>query len=261
MKSAKLGQNFLANKNVADKIVRQLLPAKGPILEVGPGKGMLTDLILKYRRANPVKIVELDTNLYYKLKERYADVQDFEVINRNILEVGLDTLYRGMNEINLISNVPYYISLEFTDWLISQAAFLGCGVLMLQKEFVEKITSRPGTKLYNARGIVLRHVFHIEKCFEVNPGSFSPPPKVKSTVFSFSRDAGARTEEVPSYYLFLRESFRNRRKTLLNNLAKKYPSEKIWEVFESHRLNPKVRAEQLPPGDLLAIFRNCMPVG
>ncbi len=259
MAGAKLGQHFLVNRNVAEKIVRYFLPVKGSILEVGPGKGVLTELLLKYRQNNPITAVELDTSLFYKMRSQYGDCKDFEVVNRNILKVDLSILFREEKKIDMISNVPYYISMEFIDWVVSRAERIGKGVLMMQKEFVDKLAARPSSKDYSARSVIFNYLFRLEKGFDVGPGSFSPHPRVRSTVFLFENKweslPAVHRVDVRGYYLFLQSCFRNRRKTLLNNLEKRHDTEKLWEVFESFGLNPKIRAEQLQPTDFLDIYK------
>ena len=259
MTGAKLGQHFLVNKNVAEKIVRYFLPVEGGILEVGPGKGVLTELLVKYRQGNKIKAVELDTFLFYKLRSQFSECDDFEVLNRNILKVGIDNLFREKKRIGLISNVPYYISFEFIDWIVSQADFIEKGVLMMQKEFVDKLASRPSSKDYNAQSVMFNYLFRMEKGFDVGPGSFSPHPRVKSTVFLFENisdpTAPEHRVEVKGFYHFLQSCFKNRRKTLLNNLEKHHNPEKLWEVFEAFQMNPTIRAEQLPLADFLNIYK------
>ncbi|MCP4147964.1 MAG: ribosomal RNA small subunit methyltransferase A [bacterium] len=256
---AKLGQNFLVNKNVAEKIVRLFLPAEGAILEVGPGKGVLTGLLVKYRKNNSIKAVELDMGLFYKLKSTYH-YDFFETVNRNILKVDLELLFPGEKRINLISNVPYYISSEFIDWVISQAGHIKKGVLMLQKEFVDKLSSGPDSKNYNAQSVMFNTLFRFRKGFDVSPGSFFPQPRVKSSVFSFENAfEDDELKPVPetdyaAFYRFLRSSFKNRRKTLINNLEKQYHTETLWEIIETLHINPKIRAEQLTQEDFINIF-------
>ena len=259
MTGAKLGQHFLVNRNVAEKIVRYFLPVKGSILEVGPGKGVLTELLLNYRQNNPIKAVELDTSLFYKLRGRFGNYNDFEVVNRNILKVDPSMLFRDEKKIDIISNVPYYISTEFIDWVVSRAESIGKGVLMMQKEFVDRLAARPSSKDYGAQSIVFNYLFRMEKGFDVKPGSFSPHPRVRSTVFLFENKMestpAVHRVEVRGFYLFLQACFRNRRKTLMNNLEKGYDTEKLWGVFESFGINPKIRAEQLQSVDFLDLYK------
>ncbi|MCU0289345.1 MAG: 16S rRNA (adenine(1518)-N(6)/adenine(1519)-N(6))-dimethyltransferase RsmA, partial [Acidobacteria bacterium] len=255
MTAAKWGQNFLVNKNVAEKMVRHFLSLVPPfaekekscILEVGPGQGILTDLLVKYRHDNPIKIVELDAVLFNKLVAQYQQFEGIEIINEDILDINLAGLFAGEKPVYLISNVPYYISGEFIDWIVVQFEYIKLGMLMMQKEFVDRLAAKPETKDYSAQSVVFNYLFRLEKLFEVSPGSFSPHPKVKSTVFTFEskweRIPVGRRVDVPGFYLFLRTCFENRRKTLLNNLERHHKSEKLWKLFEIYGINPKIRAE------------------
>ncbi len=259
MSPAKWGQNFLANKNVAEKIVRHFLPVEGPILEIGPGKGILTDLLIKHRGNNLLKAVELDETLVYSLRNRYRGEENLEIVNRNILKTGIPHVFPGEGRgIHVISNVPYYISSDIIDWVISQAQHVRGGVLMFQKEFVAKLAARPNTKEYNPQGLMFGYLYHLEKAFDVQRGSFSPPPKVTSTVFRFrgreELEPGTELLE-KEFYDFLKDCFRNRRKTLLNNLERHFHSERVWGILEEFHINPRVRAEQLEPGIFPRLFR------
>lgn len=264
------GQNFLVNKNVAEKMVRQFLSflpvadksipgSGGNILEIGPGKGILTDLLVKYRQDNSsIKIVELDNALFAKLRDFYGTCENVEMINADILEIKLPTILGEEKEVYLISNVPYYISGEFIDWVISQFEYIKMGMLMMQKEFVVRLAAKPGTKDYSAQSVIFNYLFRLEKAFEVSPGSFLPRPKVKSTVFAFENrwekiPLGRRTN-VPGFYLFLKMCFENRRKTLLNNLERHYKSEELWKLFEIYGINPMARAEQVHVENFLNIY-------
>ncbi len=267
MKPIKWGQHFLINKNAAEKIVKHFLPVEGSILEVGPGKGILTDLLVKYckNKNNKIKAVELDTGLVSKLRRTYSE--HVEVLSGDILKVNLPTLFPEEKSINLISNVPYYISSDFIDWVISQARYIKKAVVMMQKEFVDKLAARPFSKETNAQSIVFNFLFRLEKAFDIYPGSFSPQPKVKSTVFLFERISKDKDMEpesrinIPDFYRFLQSCFRNRRKTLFNNLEKYHHREHIWEVFKAHGINPKMRAEQLRQEDFLNIYlRLCLGI-
>lgn len=253
--SASIGQNFLVNQNVAEKIVKKFLPVEGKILEIGPGKGILTDLLVKYRQDNKITAIELDEALYYKLRDKYTE--NFEVLNRDILKIDLNRLFPDTEEkIHIIGNVPYYISKDLIDWVIQHVKRIKKGIFMMQKEFVDKMFSSTDSKDYNAQSVLFNGLFYLEKQFDVQPGSFSPQPKVKSTVFSFETLAENLGENIDSqeFYQFLQRCFANRRKTLLNNLSDLDGHERLWDAFEYHNINPKIRAEQLTLPDFLEIY-------
>jgi len=257
MAPAKLGQHFLVNKNIAEKMVRKFFPVRGDILEIGPGKGILTGFLVKHRdeQENNIFAVELDRELYYTIKAEYGE--QVEMINRSVLTVDLEDI-GGNEEINLISNVPYYISREIIDWVIHQRDRVGKGMFMMQKEFTGKLILSPCAKKHNAQSLVFNHLFSVEKFFDVHPGSFVPPPRVTSTVFLFEKKRGEASEkiDIDDFYLFLKDCFKSRRKTLLNNLVFKYPAEQCWDIFEKTKINPRLRAEQLTLTDFLSIYNN-----
>lgn len=258
MKQAKLGQNFLVNRRVAEKMVKNFLPVNGPILEIGPGKGIMTQVLITHCRNNRIVAIELDKSLCSRLREKIIERESVEILNRDILKTDLHRFFPGADEtVNVIGNVPYYISKELTDWVIHHWKKIKKGMFMMQKEFVEKLTSGPGSKSYNAQSVFFNGVFRVKKMFDVQPGSFSPPPRVKSTVFLFERVSSVFDAEIDAadFYGFLRRCFRNRRKTLFNNLAVLFNTVKLSEIFESLGLDRKVRAEQLKLEDFLTVYR------
>jgi len=255
-----IGQNFLVNRNVADKIVKRFLPVEGNILEIGPGKGVLTDLLMKYRQENnKITAVELDTSLFYKLREKYTE--NFEILNRDILRVDLNRQFPDENEpLHVIGNVPYYISRELIDWVLTYHRKIKKGVFMMQKEFVNKLASGIESPDYNAQSVVFNGLYRLEKLFDVQPGSFSPQPRVKSTVFLFEMNAEGLGEgiEPSDFYRFVQLCFENRRKTLINNLSHAANPERLWEVFERYSIDHKVRAEQLTLEKFILVYRSCL---
>jgi len=130
------------------------------------------------------------------------------------------------------------------------------GMFMMQKEFVDKLTAQAGTSHVNAQSTIFRLLFRCEKLSDVQPGSFSPPPKVKSTVFSFVPHDVVHGEGIDAQdlYIFLGKCFGNRRKTLVNNLAGEFGEEKLRDLFQELRINLKIRAEQLQPGDFKNLY-------
>jgi 16S rRNA (adenine1518-N6/adenine1519-N6)-dimethyltransferase len=252
----KLGQNFLINRNVAQKIVDAFLPVEGEILEIGPGKGVLTELLVKTGVKKKVKAVERDKKLCSFLKNK--KFEGVQIINRDILAVELEHLFSSSKRINIISNVPYYISSEIIDWVITQEEQIKKGIFMMQREFVGKLISSPASKKTSAQAIIFKQLFQLKKLFVVNPGSFRPPPKVKSVVFSFENifkeGLSVNRNELKCYYSFLKICFQNRRKTLINNLAECYNIHKLKELFASLHLYQVIRAEQVQPDDFFRIF-------
>ncbi len=284
-KTPVLGQHFLVNRNVAEKIAQSLFPVSGYILEIGPGKGVLTDLLLRFRDqdSNGVIAVELDTKWYQFLQEKYLEKQqvgNFELINRDFLSLDLANIVRvcfpgpsGDNEkqlLNITGNLPYYISKEIIDRVIQQHQLICKGVFMMQKEFVEKLLPDVGNtkknkknkKKKNAQSFIFNYLFSAVKLFDVQPGSFSPPPKVTSSVFSFESRGGLENwpimvDDIQVFYHFLQESFRDRRKTLFNNLKRWVSDEGLIENFMVAGIPLERRAEECNLEEFIALFRLC----
>ncbi|HEX7502142.1 MAG TPA: 16S rRNA (adenine(1518)-N(6)/adenine(1519)-N(6))-dimethyltransferase RsmA [Acidobacteriota bacterium] len=249
-KSAKLGQNFLHDRNIAAKIIDAFLPQAGPVLEIGPGPGILSALLLEKVPAERVTLVELDRFLAGKLKERFGDPP--RVIQEDILKVDLARLY-PQDRVAIIGNLPYHISKELIDWLIAQRETIGEAVLMLQRDFVDKLLSRENNKKYNAQSVVFQLLFQARRCFHVAAGAFVPQPKVVSTVIA-ARPLEPPLPDVGEFYGFVRQCFAERRKTLWNNLATRLDKKALAALAAASGLPATARAEQLPPDVFPGLF-------
>jgi 16S rRNA (adenine1518-N6/adenine1519-N6)-dimethyltransferase len=241
-KSAKLGQNFLHDKNIANKIIREFLPQPGPVLEIGAGPGILSEMLLKNIPANLITLVEIDRFLAQKLKERFGD--QLQIIENNILDIDLAGIYPD-EHVGIIGNLPYHISKELIDWFIAQRAKISSAVLMLQKDFVDKLLSPAGNKKYNAQSVVFQLLFRARRCFNVSAGSFTPAPKITSTVLAVHPVESPLQAAADEFYNFVKLCFAGRRKTLWNNLAAHIEKELLASMFATCGLEPCVRAEQL----------------
>lgn len=249
----KLGQHFLVNREVAKKIVENIFPYSGNILEIGPGKGVLTELIAEAKPEKRFIAVEKDRKLYEYLKKKLP--KDVELINNDILKLKAGKIFNE-EQADLVSNVPYNISREFIDWIIARNTYFPRGILMMQKEFYLKMVSSPDSKGYNPQSIIFNMLYSIKKVIEVKPGSFSPPPKVNSTVFYFEKKKEGKLTEMirENFYIFLKTVFHNRRKTLSNNLGRFYSSGKIRELLFSENIPYNIRGEQLEGYTLFDLF-------
>jgi 16S rRNA (adenine1518-N6/adenine1519-N6)-dimethyltransferase len=242
-KPAKLGQNFLHDKNIANKIISVFLPPPGPVLEIGAGPGILSAMLLEKIPSGPITLVEIDRFLAQRLRERFGD--RLQVLENNILDIDLAGMYPG-ERVAVIGNLPYHISKELVDWFIAQRAKISVAVLMLQKDFVDKLLSAPGGKKYNAQSVVFQLLFQARRCFNVSAGSFTPAPKVTSTVIAIRPIASPLQAAAVEFYNFVRLCFAERRKTLMNNLAPHIEKDLLASMFDTCGLEPRVRAEQLP---------------
>ena len=178
-----LGQNFLIDKNIIDKIVNILELKNKNILEIGPGTGNLTEGILK---KSPKKIlaIEKDDNLAKLLKEKFND--KIEIINKDILKIDENSL--SDQTLTVFGNLPYNISTEILcKWIlnIKQKIWFDCLILMFQKEVADRIISDFNTKSYGRLTILANWRLDIKKICDISPLSFQPKPKIESTVLFF----------------------------------------------------------------------------
>jgi 16S rRNA (adenine1518-N6/adenine1519-N6)-dimethyltransferase len=249
--TVKLGQNFLCNKNVAVKIINEFLPQTGPVLEIGSGSGILSELLLEKIPANLLTLVEIDPFLAKNLRQRLGD--HLQIMEKNILEIDLAQLY-PLGQVAIIGNLPYLISKDLIDWFIAQRAKISSAVLMLQKDFVDKLLAAAGGKKYNAQSVVFQLLFLARRCFNVSAGSFTPQPQVMSTVLAVRPADSQLQTEVDKFYNFVKLCFVERRKTLMNNLAIHIEKDLLASMFAACRLEQRLRAEQLPPDLFLELF-------
>lgn len=250
-KSAKLGQNFLRDKNIARKIVGILEAPPGPLLEIGAGRGILSELLLEKFPGLQVTLVEIDAALVSELAGRFAGRA--QIFSGDILQIDLATMF-PQTRVTVIGNLPYHISKLLIDWSIGQREKISAAVLMLQKDFVDKLLSGENHKKYNAQSVVFQLLFRARRCFDVPAGAFKPAPKITSTVLAVCPADFPLNVEKTEFYRFVKLCFAERRKTLWNNLAAHYEKNVLAAMATACGLSNRARAEQLPPALFLALF-------
>jgi 16S rRNA (adenine1518-N6/adenine1519-N6)-dimethyltransferase len=242
----KLGQNFLVSPTAPIAIVEALGDiSQATVVEIGPGKGILTRALAP--KARQVIAVELDAGLAASLQGGLA--QPVEVICQDILSLDLTRLAteRGVR-LQVVGNLPYYISSPILMHLFAHSASIERCVLMTQREVADRIAAAPGSSDYGLLSAITQINATVETLFTLPPEAFDPPPKVYSTVFRLSMRS--RFEELgldPSEFLrFLRQIFAQKRKTLANNLrAAGYDATAIRDAFSDCAIDGQVRAEAL----------------
>jgi 16S rRNA (adenine1518-N6/adenine1519-N6)-dimethyltransferase len=208
-----LGQHFLTDKNIAQKIVQSLKadPDK-TVLEIGPGTGALTDFLLPGRKN--FFAIEIDDESIEYLKKEYSGF-DF-VLKGNILKTDFN---KFTPPISVIGNFPYYISSQIFFHILEYRNSIDEVVCMIQKEVAERIASPPGNKTYGILSVLLQTFYNLEYLFTVHENCFNPPPKVKSAVIRLTRNQRKELPfELKLYKMVIKQSFNQRRKTLRNSL-------------------------------------------
>lgn len=238
----RFGQNFLFDPKINRKIVSSAGDLSDKVvMEVGPGPGGLTLEILK----QPVKklyVVEIDKR-WAEVWRELADLFDgkLEVVEEDALKFQEEKITPHV----IISNLPYNISTALlAKWLEKFENFEKL-VLMFQKEVAERLYAKPSTKSYGRLSVLTQWKSEVEKMFDLEPGCFSPPPKIRSTVVKFSPKK--TNEDFELFSSLLKTAFLHRRK-LLTNTLRKY-SENIEEILKNLGYSKSVRAEEISVED------------
>jgi 16S rRNA (adenine1518-N6/adenine1519-N6)-dimethyltransferase len=210
-----LGQHFLKDLSIAQKIAKTLSNfPELPVLEVGPGTGVLTQFLLQEKR--DLTVVELDAESVEYLKKHYSELQE-KIIESDFLKLDLSKLFA--TPFCVIGNYPYNISSQIFFKVLDYKDQIPCCSGMLQKEVAERLTSKPGKKAYGIITVLLQVWYNIEYLFTVEPEVFDPPPKVKSAVIRMTRNNRESLECSESLLkTVVKTAFNQRRKTMRNSL-------------------------------------------
>jgi 16S rRNA (adenine1518-N6/adenine1519-N6)-dimethyltransferase len=240
-----LGQHFLIDKNIAGKIV-DLIPGEGRknVIEIGPGKGILSEFLLK-RADFDLVMVEIDKEASSYLGDRFPSIGK-KLITGDFLSMDILKIFN--NEINLIGNFPYNISSPLFFKILENKESISRVVCMVQKEVADRITAREGSKTYGILSVLLQTFFDIEYAFTVNEKVFQPPPKVKSAVIKLERNKRTRLPcNEKLFFSIVKAAFNQRRKMLRNALSSFIkPGVINNEYFQ-------MRAEQLSVQDFISL--------
>ncbi|MCK9310936.1 MAG: 16S rRNA (adenine(1518)-N(6)/adenine(1519)-N(6))-dimethyltransferase RsmA [Bacteroidales bacterium] len=210
-----LGQHFLKDLNVAERIAQTLDAYQGmPILEIGPGMGVLTRFLLDF--GHDLKVVELDRESVAYLEEHYPSLAG-KIISADFLTLDLSKLYQ--EPFCVIGNYPYNISSQIFFKVLEHKNLIPCCSGMIQKEVAMRIASKPGKKAYGILSVLLQAYYDIEYLFTVDEHVFDPPPKVKSAVIRLTRNKTTSLDcnEI-LFKRVVKTGFNQRRKTLRNSL-------------------------------------------
>ncbi|MDQ3617738.1 MAG: 16S rRNA (adenine(1518)-N(6)/adenine(1519)-N(6))-dimethyltransferase RsmA [Pseudomonadota bacterium] len=245
-----LGQHFLHERGIIDKIVQAVNPKPGDrLVEIGPGQGAITFPLLD--RHGALTVIEFDRDLIFPLTEAAHGHGTLRVIHRDVLNVDFTVLAGDEGPIRLVGNLPYNLSSPILFHALEHAAVITDMVFMLQKEVVDRMASGPGSKVYGRLSVMLQAYCDIIPLFTVPPEAFRPPPKVESAVVRMvPRPASSIGIDDPACFAHVvRDAFGQRRKTLRNALSKLCDN----AAMEAVGIRPDARAEQLPVADFVRL--------
>ena len=213
-----LGQHFLTDKNIAEKIVNSLKQKNRyrQILEVGPGMGILSDFLLQ-KEDLEVYLIDIDVESFEFLRKKYAQIGD-RLINGDFLKLNFKDVFAG--EFAIIGNFPYNISSQILFKVLENRDQVVEVVGMFQKEVAERCAAKPGSKDYGILSVFLQAWFNVEYLFSVKAGVFNPPPKVLSAVIRLTRNETDKLDcDEKLFWQVVKTAFNQRRKTLRNALS------------------------------------------
>lgn len=243
----KYGQNFLIDENILNMIANSLDNELGCVIEIGPGLGSLTRKLVK--RFNKVLAYEIDPKMIEVLNDTILE-SNFKIIAGDFLKTNIekDILeYFNQDNIYVIANLPYYITTPILLKILEEAPSIKKMTIMIQKEVASRFLGKPNTKDYNSLSVLIQTYMNVSKVCDVSSNCFYPAPLVDSTVIKLER------KEKPDYEIkneqqfqkINRMLFRQRRKTIVNNLKEGYSKEEILNVLNKLNIKETERSESL----------------
>ena len=218
MKKQTLGQNYLIDEGIALEIIQQAgISSDQHVLEIGPGKGILTSLLLE--KAKSLIAVEIDSSLCSTLMDRFGTCENFKLIKADALNYDYGTL---QNEYQVISNLPYYAATHILKRLIHYRKYFTYMTVMLQKEVVDRLVAIPGTRSYGSLSVFVQFYGEVERLMEVEKEFCSPKPKINSSVVKLTplTIPKVQVENLKIFFSIVNASFLHKRKMLKNNLRR-----------------------------------------
>jgi 16S rRNA (adenine1518-N6/adenine1519-N6)-dimethyltransferase len=216
-----LGQHFLTDQRIAARIAALAAPTpEEKLLEIGPGKGILTQKLLT-QWPNELEVIELDTEaVNYLRQQTWANTERLNILSADALMISWPTVPTV-----LAANLPYNISSPIFFKLLTYCAYFRRAVVMIQKEVADRIAALPGNKNYGILSVLMGAYYEVTKEIQVPAGAFFPPPKVQSTVISFTRKTVIPTIAFDAFKTVVKTAFNQRRKTLNNALRGLIPAD------------------------------------
>lgn len=261
-----LGQNFLKDREVLKKIIQAAeLKADDLVIEIGPGEGVLTEELIRYARK--VIAIEIDKNLAEKLKKKFGNYRNLEIINDDILKINLPEILERVETrqclvstcpYKLIANIPFYITSPIIQLFLETQYPPAEMILTVQKEVAERIVARPGKM--SILSVSVQYYAQVELLFYVDRKSFWPIPEVDSAAIRITPFTSAnltpdllpyKGEKNKKFFRVVRAGFSAKRKMLVNNLSNGFHLDKktVEEKLKTAGIEPTVRAQELSIAD------------
>ena len=239
----RFGQHFLESEAMLERMTSALgLAPEDRVFEIGPGEGALTALLV--HESQHVTVVEIDRDLVQVLRARFPMI---EVISADVLKVDLHVLLGARGDARLVGNLPYNISTPLLVRLLDVASSVRDMHFLLQKEVVDRLAARVGTKDWSRLSVMVQATFDVEPLFDVEPEAFRPRPKVRSTFVQLIPHARSSIADRDMFASVVRDAFQRRRKRLSNALQS-------WSIDWSRaRVDPALRPDAVDVDGYIAL--------
>lgn len=238
----RFGQNFLIDHGIIRDIVRAVHPHKDDVIvEIGPGKGAITQLLAD--SCDNLSVIELDRDLVPWLKVKFEKHPNFQLYQADALQFDFAKLVTNEQPLRIVGNLPYNISTPLIFHLLSYSSTVRDMHFMLQKEVVKRMAAQPGDSAYGRLGIMVQYYCEVENLFEVPPTSFDPAPKVDSAIVRLVpyKEIPHKAVNIKTLENLVNVAFQQRRKTLRNALKQLLSP----EVLEQLPIDLTARAEEI----------------
>jgi 16S rRNA (adenine1518-N6/adenine1519-N6)-dimethyltransferase len=209
-----LGQHFLHDRQIAERITQSIDDNTKSLLEIGAGTGVLTEFLLE--KNIDFKAVEIDRESIAFLRKTFPDIKN-KLIEGDFLQLNVRTIFD--KPFSVIGNLPYNISSQIFFKILDEKNYITEMVCMIQKEVAERIAEKPGSKTYGILSVLIQAFYDVEYLFTVHENAFTPPPKVKSAVIRLTRNATQHLDcDEILFKKTVKATFNQRRKTIKNSL-------------------------------------------
>lgn len=252
------GQNFLVDASVTSRIASNIRE-DSVVIEVGPGIGSLTEELA--RHAQHVRSYEIDERLLPVLEDTLSEYDNVEIILQDFMEADIDTdlkpLVDKYKHIEMAANLPYYITTPVLFKVFESSIPFEKIVVMIQKEVADRFSATPGTKDYGALSVESQYLYDVKKLFNVPRTAFNPAPNVDSAVISFTmHERNSEVDNEEEFFNLVKGCFKQRRKTLYNNLREYYDSsDKAKSVLTNANIPLETRAEMLDLNEYVRLYK------
>ena len=251
------GQNFLVDPMLVERCAQQA-HAEDAVIEIGPGIGSLTEQLA--RVAKHVTAYEVDEDLKLVLADTLSPYDNIEIIWQDFLTCDIKTKVQELREqygsVSVCANLPYYLTTPVLFRLFEEAPEIPYITVMVQKEVGERFAAGVNTQEYGALSVEAQTLYDVRKLFNVPARSFNPSPNVDSVIIQFARRSETvDPEDLQKFFTFVKACFRQRRKTVYNNLRDYHGSaDQALAVLERAGIDPRTRAQELSKVELRKLY-------